>query len=192
MNLVGSFVFSMKNLKKYLKYYFLEDYLFKEISKNFLVRNLTAEEFFSIVIWKSNRAKTKVKKGLIKRGLSVDRVSASLKELKSPKEKLSFLDDIPGIGIPLASAILAVCYPNDFTIVDYRSCASLNKLGDGVKGNPTSSKKAYFAYLDKCKFLAKKFNLSLRDFDRILWGMDFYEGGNGLRELAVDFPIATL
>jgi len=36
-----------------------------------------------------------------------------LNALLSPK--------IPGIGIAIASAILTVCYPDDFTIADYRA-----------------------------------------------------------------------
>jgi len=40
--------------------------------------------------------------------------------------------------------------------------------------------------LDKCKKLAHKYNISLRDFDRILWAKDFYEGKNGLKHLVED------
>src|SRR3989344_1506018 len=117
----------MENLEKYLKYYFLENYLFNDVHKNFQKReHLTPEEFFAIV---------------------------------------------------------TVCYPNDFTVADYRACASLKDFGEEVSGNPTVSTSAYFEYLAKCKKLAHRFNLSLRDFDRILWAKDFYEGKNGLRHL---------
>ena|SRR5438552_14315201 len=51
----------------YLNYYNLEDYLFTEVTKAFRDRGyLTPEEFFSIVIWKANRAKGRIKAKLTK------------------------------------------------------------------------------------------------------------------------------
>src|SRR3989344_27547 len=176
----------MENLEKYLKYYFLENYLFNDVHKNFQKReHLTPEEFFAIVIWKSNRAKTNVRRGIIKSKRTVRAITSEIFRAKTPKQKLDvFLSPkIPSIGIPIASAILTVCYPNDFTVADYRACASLKDFGEEVSGNPTVSTSAYFEYLAKCKKLAHRFNLSLRDFDRILWAKDFYEGKNGLRHL---------
>lgn len=143
----------MTNLKNYLKYYFLEDYLFGEVHKNFKKRGyLTPEEFFAIVIWKSNRAKTGVRNGIKKSGLTVKKITSKLEKLRTADERLVFLDNIPGIGIPIASAILSACYPREFTIADYRACASLKKLGTNIKGNPTSNKSVYFEYVLKCKF----------------------------------------
>ena len=57
----------MSDLEKYLKYYFLENYLFEDVSKNFQKNGyLNSEEFFSIIIWKSNRTKTNVRRGIEK------------------------------------------------------------------------------------------------------------------------------
>lgn len=179
----------MENSEKYLKYYWLENYLFGDVNKNFHNRGyLTPEEFFAIVIWKSNRAKTNVRKGIIKSGRTICEITSKVFQAKMPEEKLNvFLSPkIPNIGIPIASAILTVCYPNDFTIADYRACASLENFGEEVRGNPTNSISAYFEYLEKCKKLARKYNISLRDFDRILWAKDFYEGENGLTHLVKD------
>lgn len=176
----------MKDLEKYLKYYWLENYLFDNVNKNFHNRGyLTPEEFFAIVIWKSNRAKTNVRKGIIKSTKTICTITSGIFRAKTSKEKLGvFLSPkIPNIGIPIASAILTVCYPNDFTVADYRACASLQNFGEKVHGNPTISTSAYFEYLDKCKNLAQRYNISLRDFDRILWAKDFYEGENGLKHL---------
>jgi hypothetical protein len=52
-----------------------------------------------------------------------------------------------------------------------------------VAGDPTTSKRAYFEYVRRCQALARRYNYSLRDFDRVFWGTDFYEGKGGLREL---------
>ena len=104
----------MKDLEKYLKYYWLENYLFDNVNKNFHNRgHLNPEEFFAIVIWKSNRAKTNVRKGIIKSTRTICAITAEIFQSQTPEEKLDvFLSPkIPNIGIPMASAILTVCYP---------------------------------------------------------------------------------
>ena len=175
----------MDDLEKYLKYYFLEDYLFNDVSKNFQEHGyLTPEEFFAIVIWKSNRAKTNVRRGIKKSKKTIRTITSEIFQTKTLEQKLEAIISIPGIGIPMASAILTVCYPDNFTVADYRACATLKDFGEEITGNPTAKISAYFEYLDKCKKLAKKYNLSLRNFDRIFWAKDFYEGANGLKYFA--------
>lgn len=174
----------MDSLEKYLKYYFLENYLFSEVAKDFQKRGyLTPEEFFAIVIWKSNRAKTNIKRGVEKSKKTIRSITSEVFQVKTPEQKITALTSIPSIGIPMASAILTVCYPDDFTVADYRACAALKNFGEEIIGNPTAKISTYFEYLEKCKKLARKYNFSLRDFDRILWAKDFYEGINGLKHL---------
>ncbi|MBI2633955.1 MAG: hypothetical protein HYW80_01440, partial [Parcubacteria group bacterium] len=171
--------------EKYLKYYFLEDYLFNDVSKNFQERGyLTPEEFFAIVIWKSNRVKTNVRRGIGKSRKTIRKITSEVFQSKTLEQKLEALISIPSIGIPMASAILTVCYPNDFTVADYRAHAALKDFGEEIAGNPTARISTYFEYLNKCKKIAKRYNLSLRNFDRVLWAKDFYEGTNGLKHLA--------
>ena len=176
---------SMNNLGKYRKYYFLENYLFTDINKNFQKHGyLTPEEFFAIVIWKSNRAKTNVCKGIKKSKKTIREITSEIFKIKMPEQKLEIITSIPNIGIPIGSAILTVCYPDDFTVADYRACEAIKSFSGEINGNPTIKTSAYFEYLEKCKKLAHKYNFSLRDFDRILWGKDFYEGSNGLKQIA--------
>ncbi|MDD4804852.1 MAG: hypothetical protein PHN69_06840 [Candidatus Pacebacteria bacterium] len=166
----------MENLNLYKKYYFLEDYLFQEITNNFNKNHyLTDEEFFSIIIWKSNRAKGWIVKGIkkeLKEGRTIKDITEKIYEINDNKNRIIYLDKIYGIGIPIASAILTVCYPNDFTISDYRAQNSVRKIG--YKGKDiTLSIRGYFEYLDFCKKLSKENNLSLRDLDRCLFAKDF-------------------
>src|SRR3989344_7604504 len=93
----------------YSKYAFLEDYVFGDVRTNFLANGyLTAEEFFCIVIWKSNRAKTAIKRKLQKRGV----LKEVIKELTSQifkaaykSGKLEVLLDGWKIPLPMSSAI---------------------------------------------------------------------------------------
>ncbi|CAN5483920.1 hypothetical protein BH20ACI3_BH20ACI3_39720 [soil metagenome] len=52
----------------YLKYYDLERYLFEDVSKRFQKEHsLSAFDFFSIIIWKANRAKSQIARKLLSR-----------------------------------------------------------------------------------------------------------------------------
>lgn len=129
------------------------------------------EEFFCIVIWKANRAKTKIKKRLLKRG----RVKRAIKELTNTlynvvrnEDKLKILTNA-GFMLPMATAILTVLYPKDFSIYDVR-------VREQLSIPPIYSNKKYFSdFLPKIKDFARQHNLSLRDTDKYLWGKSFYE-----------------
>lgn len=157
--------------------------MFGEIHQNFQDKGyLTPEELFAIVIWKSNRAKTKVLNGFLELTRNIEQITKSF-SIQSDREKVLTLNSIGGIGVPIASAILAVCYPDRFTVVDYRAKESLKKLSITVHGNPAETPDAYLEYVSTCVEQARVYDLSLRDFDRALWGLDFYEGAGGLAEL---------
>lgn len=121
---------------------------------------------------------------------NITEITSKISVAKTKEEKLNTLlfPKIPGIGIAIASAILTVCYPDDFTVADYRACASLKDFGGEIIGDPCVKVSVYFEYLKKCKELACKYKLSLRNFDRILWGKDFYEGTHGLKHLVKLIP----
>lgn len=174
-------------MKKYLKYYFLEDYLFKTVNKNFHKNKcLTPEEFLAIIIWKRNASKTKVVEGVNASGKSIRTITNEIYKSTNRERKLQILLEIKNIGIAIASAVLTVLYDKEFTVLDYRAKNSLKIkiIGIQVKGDPDNKPEDYFSYVDLCKKGAKKYNLSLREFDRALWAMDFYAGKNGLKEIA--------
>ncbi|MFH0739881.1 MAG: hypothetical protein V1819_02155 [bacterium] len=157
----------------YLKYYHLENYLFDEARKNFTEQHfLTPEEFFCIVIWKSNRAKTAIKKKLLRFGdldIKIKELTSQIYFASEPCAKLKILLKNWRFSLPMATAILTVLYPMDFTIYDVRVRHQLEqKEIYGVK--------AYFEkFLPAVKKIAKEKRLSLRDTDRYLFGKSFYE-----------------
>jgi hypothetical protein len=168
----------------YLKYYDLERYLFEDVSKRFQKKHaLGAFDFFSIVIWKANRAKSQIARKLLsrqsrgKRDLeSVCReLTASLHKAPNRKERLRLLMEEWKFALPMASAILSVCWPEEFTVYDYRVCEALELKGRGkfhyLKGL-VFSERVWDGYLEfKLKVaLATPKTLSLRERDRYLWG----------------------
>jgi hypothetical protein len=57
-------------------------------------------------------------------------------------------------------------------------------LSKELGGDPSAKPEAYLAYVEQCKAEAGNRGWELRQLDQILWGMDFYEGEDGLKELA--------
>lgn len=160
----------------YLKYYHLENYLFEEVKDNFQKREyLAPEEFFCIVIWKANRAKGKIKAKLLKHGVSLEQ---SVKKLtneifKAPdsRERLKILLDGWKFNLPMATAILTVLYPKDFTVYDIRVRKELGI--DDFAGRKNQIEKYFSEFLPMVKEKVKGENL--RDKDKYLWGKSFYE-----------------
>jgi len=87
-------------------------------------------------------------------------------EAKTVRAAVAVLCGLQGVNVPVASAILTVMDQRRYTIIDFRALASL-----GVTA-PSPSLNFYVRYLDKCRELAKEFNIGLRDLDRALWQAD--------------------
>ncbi|OGZ63246.1 MAG: hypothetical protein A3C58_01720 [Candidatus Staskawiczbacteria bacterium RIFCSPHIGHO2_02_FULL_34_10] len=159
----------------YLKYYNLEKYLFKEVNNRFHKNHyLTAEDFFCIVIWKANRAKTKIKNRLLKIDSnlqkSVKDLTSSIYQEKDTEDRLEImLSKKWGFSLPMATAILTVLYHKDISVYDVRVRAEL-------KLKEIYTTEQYFDYfLPAVQKFAKSHKLNLRNADRYLWGKSFYE-----------------
>ena len=161
----------------YLKYFDREQYLFEDVHSRFLSDHcLGAFDFFSIVIWKANRAKSKIARRLLKKErkgkcdleVRCRALTKSLYNASDRKERLRLLIKEWGFALPMASAILAVCWPEEFTVYDYRV---RDQIKDFPKLNTTNFEKLwehYEEYKMRTSMLAPA-NLSLRDKDRYLY-----------------------
>lgn len=161
-------------LDRLLKLYDLEGYLFEEVSQRFKrEQTLNPPDFFAVVVWKSNRAKTKVKRGLGDAGKSVSELMMEVSQADSPEAKVRILLRVWGIGLSIASAILAVCYPEDFTVLDVRAWTSAEKLLENLPDRFPVTVGEYMQYCRACQRFAEQTGLSLRDTDRVLWAMNW-------------------
>ena len=169
-------------LAECLEIYDIEDYLFDEVSKRFeKAHTLEPFDFFAIVAWKSNRTKTKVRRGLDDAGKSVQELMSEVAQAETPKDKVEVLLEVWGIGLAMASAILTVCDPKKFTVLDYRAWETLGAAS--AKGLPERYPATPDEYLDYCQVcgrLAERVGMSLRDLDRALWAKSWRDD---LREL---------
>jgi hypothetical protein len=78
-------------------------------------------------------------------------------------DTLKILDDLSGVGLPVASAVLTAVHPDRFTVIDRQAYKALRV----PFRNPSHSE--YLYYLKFCRGKAEHYRVSLRDFDRALW-----------------------
>ena len=165
----------------YLQLYDLERYLFETVHHRFHRDNeISAFDFFSIVIWKANRAKSKVANKL--RDGQTQNLDEVVRELTrqiatrpDARSRLDYLIVDRQFRLPMATAILCVFYPEEFTVYDIRVC---NQLGDYHNiGDLTRFEKIWEKYLEfrSAVVRAAPANLKLRDKDRWLWARSFAE-----------------
>lgn len=64
----------------------------------------------------------------------------------------------------MASALLTVWCPKRFTVTDFRAIETLRAAGELTGPDPR-----YGSYLDLCRTIAGRVEVSLRDLDRALW-----------------------
>ena len=157
----------------------LERYLLTEVSGHYReARQLTAFDFFCLVIWKANRSKSRVANRLLAQGFTdlESAVPASTRALATAphdKERMRILMDGWGLRLPMASAILTVLYPESFTVYDVRVC-------DVLRDFRTTQYRTNFEALwdEYLRFVAAVHDAvsrddALRDKDRWLWGKSF-------------------
>ena len=163
--------FDSAALNRWISLYDLEHYLFRRVSAQFKERHtLEPYDFYAIVVWKSNRAKTKVKNGLLAARKSVNELMKEVSQADTHADKVDILVEVDGIGLAIASAILAVCYSDYFTVLDYRAWQTLQSLSvDELPTRYPWQPQEYLAYCQVCRALAQKRGISLRDLDRALW-----------------------
>jgi len=171
----------MKQHEDFAKYYALENYLFSVVSNRFRdEKTLSAFDFFCIVIWKANRSKSKVARRLLEQGAghatlegAVKTLFKALSDAKDGKQRLAVFVRTWGFRLPMASAILTVLYPDEFTVYDVRVCKVLQGFEDAqYKQDFDTLWQRYEAYVDRVRKEVPE-ESCLREKDRFLWGKSF-------------------
>lgn len=163
----------------YLKYYDLEAYLFEDVRQRFHKEGkLGAFDLFSVIIWKANRAKSKLAQRLAKKAGSLEgaatQFTSALFNAKSAEARMLLAMKDWGFYLPMATAILSVLWPEEFTVFDVRVCEELlrdkfsdfRNLGNAI---PEHVWPGYCRYREAVERAVPTL-ASLRDKDRFLWG----------------------
>jgi len=80
-----------------------------------------------------------------------------------------------GFRLPMASAILTVLYPEDFTVYDVRVCEALADFKDAQNSTRYEVLWSRYSKFIEAVRAAVPGQSALRDKDRYLWGKSFAE-----------------
>ncbi|MEM2374309.1 MAG: hypothetical protein QXI11_07695 [Thermoproteota archaeon] len=143
-----------------------EDYreILKKVSQEVNQQGtITKSTFFLILNWKAPRVK-----GIIKNRCFHEYEEGIKKAIEAPDEqKLQILDELYGIGIPIASTILHFIYPSTFPIMDVRVTEVLHHFGY-LKAK-TRSRSNYVEFRRIILSMSQCFRCTLREIDRALF-----------------------
>lgn len=169
---LGQMLEKPDNVKIGLDCYIPEFRLFRELSKR--DRKLTKRDVLLILKWKLGRLKDNAAKVIednnferINEAIAVAQSSEDEQKLKA----LKMLMDIPGIKLATATAILTVCHPKEFTIIDRRVLEQLGYSGRLQETSAWTPEEYLRTYLPQVKECSRQWNTTLRDTDRALWGL---------------------
>jgi hypothetical protein len=121
----------------------------------------TREEFIVVCAWKTARSRSRV-------ATNTERavVKATRQALGATDEvtRMCALLELHGVGVPTASTLLYVAFPDDYPILDVRALESL-----GAKPRSQYPVSFWLQYLGACRELARSHGVSIRTLDKALW-----------------------
>lgn len=169
---------SLEVLDGITNFWDLEEYIFDTIGP--AVREAgayTIPQFLTVAYWKSRRQLANYRKNETRErtvgGITAKALVADVPNTAKP----GVLWELAGVRIPVASALLTVWHPDEFTIIDTRALKALACLGEGIEGVGFNEhgqrwweEEHYDMYMRACQEIAGRVKpFSLRDVDRALW-----------------------
>lgn len=148
------------------------DFWFDVAGRCILNKVYSRKNFETIFAWKTkNRGKSRIQNN------DDERIESVLRKVvesngEPPSASIEALTSLSGVGVPVASAVMAAIFPERFTVIDFRALDAL-----GANEYSTTSIEEYLKYTSYCKNLAAEWHLSLRDLDRALWKWSEKSGG---------------
>lgn len=167
------------DMKTGLDCYDPESRVFSKIAANVKAgRPLRKREVLLILKWKTNRLREDYSSVVGDGQMQI--INEAIAEARNDGlAALKMLHGIPGIKLAVASAILAVCYPKRFTIIDENVLEVLNLFPSGL---PTHKRSRYTTeywtpteylneFLPNVEQHSKRWCCDLRKADQALWGL---------------------
>jgi hypothetical protein len=111
--------------------------------------------------WKSRRSAGRFE---VVDGRTVRAVTARAFRAPDEAATIETLTSLPGVGVPVAAALLHFAFPDAYPLLDYRAFESL-----GVTRRSSYPTSLWVEYVDACRALARDLGVSLRTLDKALW-----------------------
>ncbi|HEX8856253.1 MAG TPA: hypothetical protein VF752_11700 [Thermoleophilaceae bacterium] len=119
-------------------------------------------EFIEVCAGKTVRSRAKVASNT--EAAVIEATGRALTTSEQEAARMAALLGLEGVGVPTASTLLYVAFPNDYPILDVRALESL-----GVKPRSQYPVTFWLEYLNACRELAQRYGVSLRTLDKALW-----------------------
>lgn len=134
---------------------------------------ITRPTFIRLVNWKSPR----IRPIFENRDFKEYRTGIRKCLVAGDDEKMAILDELHGVGAPVASTILHFTYPDRFPIIDFRTAETLYDFG--YIGSRRVSAKGYAAFRDAILRIQERHpQYSLRQIDMALFAFNKYHSGS--------------
>jgi hypothetical protein len=163
----------------YRVFYSDEGYLMEAGQRFRKSGEISAADFYMLLMWKANRAKNYHRERLKQKAGTFDaavaNIASDLFASTESKRRLQALMEKWEFALPTATAILTLLYPDDFTVYDWRVC---DEVGQTYKPWRGFSDKLWSEYEQFVKAVIKNTpnGLTLRDRDRFLIGRSIRKG----------------
>jgi thermostable 8-oxoguanine DNA glycosylase len=134
------------------------------------------DEFDEILHWKLRRQYMRQAKN-IKRNtdILIKNVTQSTFAVENAdkdyetQQRLKMLIKLHGVQIPVASAIMTLCYPDKYCVIDFRGW---RQIFGKVKKYSNYSSSEYIKYWSIIKQMADKFCVTPQEIDMAIWQQD--------------------
>jgi thermostable 8-oxoguanine DNA glycosylase len=125
-------------------------------------------EFLQMCAWKSPRPRRLYDSNT---NAEIRKVSIKVFAAQCEEEKVELLTNLKGVGVPTASAILTLINPQDYGVIDIRVWQQLYSYGAVVsRGSGVGlSVENWLEYLQRLRVWARKFDVTARDVERVLF-----------------------
>ena len=143
----------------------------------------TRAEFVTACAWKTARSRSKVATNTQRAVIKATRQALTTTDEQT---RMNALLELHGVGVPTASTLLYVAFPDDYPILDVRALESL-----GVKPRSQYPVSFWLQYLDACRDLARRCAVSIRTLDKALWQYSKEQSATRPPLRAMDFGPAS-
>jgi hypothetical protein len=129
----------------------------------------TREDARIVYRWKARRSEGRF---VVVDGRTVRKTTRRAFAASDEAERIELMTSLPGVGVPVASALLHFAFPDVYPILDVRALESL-----GVKGRSVYPPSFWVQYVSFYRALAAELGVSLRTLDAALWQYSKAAGG---------------
>ncbi|MBF0308789.1 MAG: hypothetical protein HQL56_04585 [Magnetococcales bacterium] len=144
---------------------------------------LTETEFHQIALWKLgnqfNRNKHNLDNNITSCYKLTTTAAFSITESDdyscATQLKINILTTLHGVGIPVASAALALVEPERYCVIDFRGWRQLFQGGNNLEKKKSFNIDDYIKYLDEIRRIAVQLKSIPQEVDLAIWELDLRE-----------------